>query len=155
MMRAGAGLLFALALLGGAVWAVVSALGWRQEVAMFPVFAGAVTLVLLAVETFREGRAIVRAEKEVIRRSESESHGKRSWAAPLWFFAFVGVVLLVGIPVGLPVMLLLMARFAFGETWVVSAGLAVAVGVLALLVFDVLFGVIWPRPLLMDWIRPL
>lgn len=155
MMRAGIGFLFTLGLLAASGWAVVSALGWRREVAMFPVLAGGVTLVLLVVEVYREGRALGRTPHEVTYEDEFDSDGQRAWAAPLWFFGFVGAVLVLGIPVGLPVMLLLMARYAFGETWIVSVATAAAVGVMALLVFDVLFGVIWPRPLLMDWIQPL
>jgi len=153
MIRAGTGLLFTLALLAASAWAVVSALGWRQEVAMFPVFAGVVTLVLLAIELCSEVGAFGRSKENAMREGAADEG--RAWLAPLWFFAFIAIVLLFGIPVGLPVMLLFMARYAFGETWVVSVGTAAAVGVVALLVFDVLFGVIWPRPLLMDWIRPL
>lgn len=141
------GTLFTLLLLLVAGWAVISAVPWRHEVSMFPLFAGIVALVLTAMEL---GRQMWAAAKGKQGAPAPGDFGFRGWAAPFWFFGCVVGVLFFGIPSGLPLLLVLLLRYGFGESWAISATTGAVMGAVILILFGVVFGVIWPRPLLLD-----
>ncbi len=155
MIKERLGLLFTIFLFAVAGWAVVSALDWRQEVAMFPLFVGSMALLLTGTEAIRETLTMLRQGKSPgsgeSAVEEVDQTPSKVWAAPLWFFGFVIAVLLLGIPVGLPLMLLFLMRFSFGESWLISVITVIVMEGIALFLFGWLFGVIWPRPLLLEW----
>jgi hypothetical protein len=154
MMFARMGLLFTITLFVFAGWAVFSALGWRQEVAMFPLFVGVTAFVLTGTDLIREGISLLRPGPSKSRSrdvAEGESDAdSRAWLAPLWFFGCMVAVLLLGIPIGLPLSLLFLLRYGFGESWMLCISTVAVMEIIALFVFGMLFGVIWPRPMIME-----
>jgi hypothetical protein len=147
------GVLFALLLLVIAAWSTASALSWRKEVAMFPLFVGISAIALTGAVVIREGRSIMTAKKlqriSGVRTVEENDTAARAWQAPCWFFGFVVTVLLLGIPVGLPIMLLLLIKYGFGENWLHSIVTVCIIETVTLVFFGMIYGVVWPEPFLM------
>ncbi|MFQ5851798.1 MAG: tripartite tricarboxylate transporter TctB family protein [Candidatus Binatia bacterium] len=148
------GFLFTALLFAVAGWAVFSAVSWRQEVAMFPLFVGTTALVLTGAELIRTTLSMLRCSSAQVHQSAEDQEtetASRAWMAPVWFFGSIVAVLLLGIPVGFPLMLLLLVRYGFGEGWLLSILTVVVLEAIALFIFGWLFGVVWPSPLLLDW----
>ena len=62
-------------------------------------------------------------------------------------------VLLLGVYVGLPLMLILVMRYGFGESWVVTLVTVTLIEVLIIIVFfGMVIGVIWPPGFLVEWL---
>lgn len=134
-------------------WAAIESFGWRFEVGLFPGVAACLGFVMvtsqLAIELWKRRRAhqaVAAAEEE----ADSDSFDRIGRRGAIWLFTGLACVLLLGIPVGLPLFVALLARYGFNESWYLAIGIAAAVVFLVLVVFGGIFGAIWADPLLLQ-----
>ena len=114
-MRLSGAALFSLGLAAVAAFAVYTALRWPPKAALFPLVMGIPLLVLALVQLVVELRS----------RSVPKPEHARALAVFAWMVAFIGLVLLAGFPVAVPVFVLSYLVIA-GEGWILSVTLAAA-----------------------------
>ena len=153
------GLLFNVFVVGLAAWAIYVGLGWRPEVKTFPLFVSICMLVLAGSELIRKEIPRVWSLREAPLETGpsspttsfvQENEKASPWKGPVWFLAGIVSVLFFGLLVGLPVFLLILVRYALEERWRMAlAMVAVACGIF--LLFNQVFNILWPEPLLLSW----
>ncbi len=137
-------------------WAVFETFGWRQEVALFPRVVASLGLLMVTSQLVIELRNRRRAAHQtaVASTAEGDAEGDaddsvrigRQGAA--WLFAGLSCIVLLGVPVGVPLFVVLLARYRFDEGWPLAIGLAAAAVFLILAIFGGVFGAMWADPLL-------
>ena len=146
-------LTFNAALVAVAAAALLTAMRWPSEVAFFPAGVAGAALLLtgaqLGVEGWRLLRRGRRREAPAAPAQESADETTLGWFGPAWFFGFIVAVILLSIPIGLPIMVILLLRFGFKQRWWVAVGSAILIEVVLLAFFELVIGVIWPDPLLL------
>jgi hypothetical protein len=92
------------------------------------------------------------AEGTLVPEPEADDPGVLGpWKGAFWCFLCLGLVVAGGILLGLPIAVLVLCRFAFGERWLVTIGAVLAtIGILW--VFDTVFNVFWPVGLAFQWL---
>jgi ABC-type sugar transport system permease subunit len=169
--RSVSGRIFSYGLIALAVYGLVSALSWREEVRLSPLVSSAAFGLLgiyqvvrteVAAKRKRLARAGVAAPRadqppaaaEVVQPSPvvgpvSVTEDLRGeWQAVAWAIVVMGLVVCLGIVVGLPVAVLVVCRLIFKDNWYVAVG-AVALTILTIWTFDSVFNVFWPDGVLL------
>lgn len=134
-------------------WAVIETFGWRQEVALFPRVAASLGLLMVTSQLVIELRNRRRAAHQAAAASTAEGDADASVRVGrqgvAWLFAGLACIVLLGVPVGVPLFVVLLARYRFDEGWPLAIGLPVAALFLILAVFGGVFGAIWADPMLL------
>jgi hypothetical protein len=133
--------------------AIIETFKWREEVAVFPRIAACVGLVMVASQLVIDLRNRRRAHQVVSASTAAEDDadaavviGRRG---ALWLFAGLMCVVLLGVPVGMPLFVVLLCRYGFDEGWLLSIGVAATDAFLLVVVFGRVFGAVWGDPLLL------
>ena len=134
-------------------WAVIETFGWRQEVALFPRVVASLGLLVVTGQLVIELRNRRRAAHQVVVTSTAEGDADASVRigrqGAAWLFAGLSCIVLLGVPVGVPLFVVLLARYRFEEGWPLAIGLAAAAVFLILAIFGGVFGAHWSDPLLL------
>ncbi len=134
-------------------WAVIETFGWRQEVALFPRVVASLGLAMvtsqLVIELRNRRRAAPQAAAASTAEGDADASVRIGRQGAAWFFAGLSCIVLLGIPVGVPLFVVLLARYRFDEGWPLAIGLAAAAVFLILAIFGGVFGAMWADPLLL------
>ena len=134
-------------------WAVIETFGWRQEVALFPRVVASLGLLMVTSQLVIELRNRRRVAHQVVVTSTAEGDAEASVRigrqGAAWLFAGLSCIVLLGVPVGVPLFVVLLARYRFDEGWPLAIGLAAAAVFLILAIFGGVFGAHWADPLLL------
>ena len=144
-----------IALVGAAMWQATS---WPWNDELVPRTAGCVVLFFatlnLVVELFFAGMPAqaVPAGHGGTHPLAAAMHDKlairRSFAHFAWMIAFLVVAYGIGLLPAVFVLILLYSRFEFREAWFTASASAVAVSLIAWVLFDNIFALVWPQSVL-------
>jgi hypothetical protein len=117
-VRTSGAVLFSVGLAAVAAYAVYAALRWPPKAALFPLTMGIPLLVLALTQVCLE------------LRTPPEDKAAAAWRRPLavfaWMGAFIGLVLLAGFPIAVPIFVFFYLVMESREKLVLSAALAAA-----------------------------
>lgn len=138
-------------------WAVFETFGWRQEVSLFPRLVASLGLLMVTSQLVIELRNRRRGAHQAAAAGTAEGDAEGDADASVrigrrgavWLFAGLSCVVLLGVPVGVPLFVALLARYGFDEGWALAIGLAAAAVFIILAVFGGVFGAMWADPLLL------
>ena len=144
-----------LAVVGAALW---QASGWPWEDALVPRTAAYIVLFFgtlnLVVELFFAGLpeqtapAIHDGPLTLAAAMHDKAAIRRSFAHFAWMIAFLVMAYGIGLLPGVFMLILLYSRFEFREGWFTASVSAVAVSIIAWILFDNIFSLVWPQSVL-------
>lgn len=133
-------------------WAVIETFGWRQEVSLFPRVVASLGLLVvtiqLVIELRNRRRAVHQAASASTAEGDADASVRIGRQGAAWLFAGLSCIVLLGVPVGVPLFVVLLARYRFDEGWLLAIGLAASAVFLILAIFGGVFGAMWADPLL-------
>ena len=142
--------IFLVVVFGGAV---IETFGWRQEVSMFPRVVASLGLLMvtgqLVIELRNRRRVAHPAAGASSAEGEADAPVRIGRQGAAWLFAGLFCIVLLGVPVGVPLFVVLLARYRFDEGWPLAIGLAATAVFLILAIFGGVFGAMWADPLLL------
>lgn len=143
-MRVSGAALFACGLAVLAGYAVYAALRWPPKAALFPLTMGIPLLVLALAQVYVELR-------DPPAQPEGSGTVRRVLALFGWMGVFIGLVLLAGFPIAVPLFVFSYLAIASREGWGISLALAAAAWGFFHLLFERLLHFPFDAGLIRDW----
>lgn len=153
--------LFTLFIIGLLVAAVVVASQWILRASVIILVLGSIGAVLatlqLVVDVFGRAPAATTAAPQYELPSFDTGDARQTfwrvieiWA---WLLGLLAAIPLIGLPVALPLLVLVYIRF-YGGSWIVALSLAALIVVFIYGVYQQIMHVYWPDSYLGDWLFP-
>jgi hypothetical protein len=150
---------FALAVAIAAGYALYVSLHWPFRTALFPRVIGFPLLILSAVEMIlslavaekeREGHAV---DFEMTTEVEPSVARKRTLAIFSWTVGFLGFLVVLGFPIGVPLFIFCYLKFAGKEGWLLTLSLTLLSWLTMEGLFNRLLHLPFPEPWIMSLFR--